>query len=698
MKSLFTLLLFFPIAIFSAEIDNISFETDRWTTDAGITWDGPNDIITVIGDNNEYRRALITVDIPQGTTDLYFSGEVYFDNIVSPGSIWLNPKFKIYPSGSNTPLKACNFDSPTEDTWYGTYCHVANLDPGITQVVLEIAIQNATGTFKVRYPKITDTEPVSTPYSFPFNVPANPTCVLNLEETEKEAFNNDLLSSNCHYSFINGVSWDTPEVINAISTSFPHTNYRFPGGTVGNFYDYTTDGYNPGVGTFEAPFRQNKYNSGFTFGYTGFKNQVINTNGTATLMLNVIHDDVNTATSRVQSRINDGLAIEWIELGNENYFPTQAYGNISNGFENPDVDTYIAHTSAVTSSIKGTDPNLKVAVNINHLTYEADGWSDKLSRETYYDATVLHNYISPRNAELNFNSGNVLLRSYASTKKNFTEYKQHFGNTPTIVTEWGLQQPPESFLSVIASADIFMALLDEGFSDGVIKQAGIHMLYHSDVNQHQTSIFMENGSIRYTPTGVFYSKLFEVFKGADVYTADAVSDMLETDLPSVTARAVDFGDSIKVFAVNKLPVASELQLSLDGSSNANDYRKEVFAIDVESGWPAAYTNTADAWQVSNGSGNPSLPAYSITVITMVKNGIVTSAREVNPTPILAYPNPADQILFLSNPARGKGFEVFDAQGKRLLQGTYSTNGIDLNNFAEGVYFLQINHQTIRFVK
>lgn len=696
MKKLLIFLLAIPLICQATDIDDISFETDRWElSSSNVSWNGITSILNIEGSATQYERATITVDIPAATTDLFFSGQVYLEDITVGSQAWNRPKLKIYQANGTTTIKACNINDPIEGSWYGFTCAIEGFNSAHSQVVLEIGMQNTIGTFQVRSPRITN----DPPDVFPYDVPVDPVCNLDLSSGETEAFNNDLLSSNCHFSFNwPDASWSSPEVANTINNVFPHSNYRFPGGTVGNFYDWTSDGYHNDASTFAAPFRQNLFNNNFVFDYTGFKNQVISSNGSATLMFNVIHDNIATATSRLQSRINDGLNIEWIELGNENYFPTQAYGNISDGWETPDVDAYISHTGSLSASLKTIDPNIKVAVNINHLTYEVGGWSDRLANETYYDATVLHNYVSPRNATLDFTTGSMLLQSYKQTKKNLDEYKVHFGTTPTIVTEWGLQGAPESFLSVIASAEIFMALLDEGFNDGVVTQAGIHMFYHSDNNQHQTMMYKEGSNVRFTATGVFYSKLFEVFKDATIFKASSSSPLLDTDLPSVNARAVDIGDSIKVFAINKLPVASELQVMYDGLNLVNDYQMETYTEDVNNGWPNGYTDVSSPWVKTIGSGPISLPPYSLSVTTFAKTNVITSSSdELIKEEISVFPNPTKGVVQFSKTSR---YQITDESGTMLSQGTNKV--VDISEYPNGVYFfrLQSNEKTevIKIVK
>lgn len=699
MKKLLLLLLVSPLILLSGPIDDISFTDPRWVFDEGVTYDDVTGILTIVGDASEYRKARIVIEVPAGTQDIYLSSEVYLSDIVNGLASWYTPKFKILDAAGSTALNACNFASPTEYIWYSTYCLLEDFNNASdTQIMLEYGMQNCSGTMQIKFPQVSDDEPVVTPYSFPYSVPTDKSCNLNLVSSDKVAFNNDLLSSNCHFSWAS-YEWGDSEVSNIINNDFPQTNYRFPGGTVGNFYDYTTDGYQDHYSTFDNASREALFIGGFTFDYPGFKNQVVSSSGSATLVFNVIHDSSSEGADRLTSRLADGLNIEWIELGNENYFADQAFGNIAAGDKVASVDNYISHTQSLTTALKSVDPSVKVSVAIDHggYAYEAGGWTDRLSEETYYDAATLHNYISTWNENLIFTSGQKLLQSYKETRTNIEKYKGHFGTTPLIVTEWGIQGAPESFLSVIAYADIFMALLEANIQDGILKQSGIHMFYHSDRNQPQTLIYYDGSTVKYTPTGAFYSKLFELFKNADVYTALSSSEELESGLPGIISKAIDYGDSIKVFSVNKLPEAGELNITLDGEELAGDYITETYSIDPETGWPAAFSSPNEPWLKSTGEGNVSLPAYSLNITTVAKGDLSVNSEELVKRLISAYPNPSNGFVNFNGVKPGEQIEILDMNGRVVLDDVFRNKAINVKGLASGVYYVKVADQNIKLI-
>lgn len=605
--------------VIAADIKDISFELGGWTYTSAAVYNSVTKELTIKGNSGTYEYARYTINLPAGTTNIYLSAEVYLENIVTGALTYQCPKFKI-SQVSGVVINVKNFSSPAEGSWFNTFLQ-ANAT-GITQVILEFGFQNSTGTFIIKNPKITNTTPIPTPYSFPYTVPTNPICSLDLLTVDTMKFNNDLLSTNSHFSWASK-SWGDPEVVNAINKYFRMSNYRFPGGTVGNFYNWTTDGYYGNSYTFANPNLTNLYNNGFKFGYPGYKNLLLSTSGSATLMFNVLTDDITISKNRLQSRLSDGLDVKWVELGNENFYSNQSYGNVAGGqWQVSDVDAYISFTSTLATELKKISPTTKFTVCIDQHDFSLGGWSNKLSTQTYYDATTIHNYNNVGSVNLDFLSGVVLFDSYRKTRKYIKNYKIHFGNTPTIFTEWGVLGS-NSFLSVLSAADMFMAILEGNTSDGVVMQAGIHMLYHSDANVPQTLMLMDGGTVKYSPMGAFYAKLYDVFKDRKIYKALSVSDNIDTDLPGVISRAVIVNDSIRIFSVNKLPVASKLQLSLDNKPITGYYRIETYSMSPEI-WPNAYTNPNDPWSLSFQFGDIMLPAYSLSVVTISKN---------NPLPI-----------------------------------------------------------------
>jgi len=65
----------------------------------------------------------------------------------------------------------------------------------------------------------------------------------------------------------------------------------------------------------------------------------------------------------------------------------------------------------------------------------------------------------------------------------------------------------------------------------------------------------------------------------------------------------------------------------------------------------------------------------------------------------AFPNPTSELLFLKNAEDFKTFQVFDANGKVVLQGQLNANIISVAELPIGFYLLQLrNENTVESVR
>lgn len=680
-KNFILLTLLVPLSGFSQVLPDISFDANPWAySSSGVTYDAVTKELTIIGNPSAYRQATLVVNVPFGTDSIFFEAEIWAEHIQKGTQNWWTGKLKINGLLDQT---VNNLPEGAEGVWTTDY--VGNALKGKTTFTLELSMHNCSGTFKIKNPKLTTNRPSKTPYSFPYTIPANPLCKVDLVSTDKQPFNNDLLSFNNHFQFEKTVNWSTPEVIDAINNYYPMTNYRFPGGTVGNHYNWTTDLVYDDLGS--QPTMGWLIGKGRAYGYPGFKNQILASGGTATLMFNVNSDDKTAATSRLQSRVNDGLNVKWIELGNETYYSHQSHGSAAGGAMHvSDVNAYINYTKDLSTALKGVSSTTGIAVPIDHDNYSTGGWSDMLSKETYFDATIIHLYVGTGDAVLTYTGGLNLLNGYSRVRKTIDVYKSSFGSTPTLFTEW-LSMGPSGILTILSNGDVFMGLIEGDVQDGIVKQAGQHM-FTSSAN-------MDGGIMKHSAYGVTNAKLFEVFKGREIFTALSVSDELVTGLPGIISKAVDFGDSVKVFSINKYPVEAELTVTYDGDTLIGGYVMETYSNSNPSEALITYLNPREAWVNTTGAGIKKLAGYSLTVTTIAKSNIITSSNELKVGKFKVYPNPSSDHLFFDGVKMNENYEMFDASGKLVLNGKVSSAGIDVSVLSTGIYVVKVGTQVTR---
>ncbi len=663
-----TLLLMLLTSIRATSITDISFSGQNWTYTNGVSQ--TNNEIEIIGSSTAYRTATLTVQIPANTKTFFLVADVYFEDMVCGDAIHKAPKFKMYKS-DGTKFPVLNFYNPLENRWVTTGVKVEkNTD---TLITIEFGIQSASGTMLVKNPQLLSRPPSVPALEFPFDVPTDKTCYLDIDLQSTRPFNNDKLSSNTHFTW-SDYGWADDEVHQVINTHFPMTNLRFPGGTVGNFYDWRRDGY------YENQYSYDKgYSMDHRVGYAGFEAFSLSSDASSTLMFNVISETVDVAKQRLQNRIDGGLDIAWIEMGNENYFiGTQGIGQVDSE------ENYISHTTALAAGLKEIKPDVKVAVNIEHDGWEAGSWNYKLANQDYYDATVMHGYVQTNTFLLNPISAHTMLKAYKVTQERFKAYKSLFGNKPLLMTEWNVlsDDTPMNFIQTLSITDLFLAIEQEE----VVKQAGIHMLFKNEHYHESTLTYNIGSQMVLTANGAVYSKLFDVFKNRQVYSALSNSTELEADLPAVNARAIDHGDHIKVFAVNKLPQSSILDLKFGGQDYSGDYTMECFHEDVDKVLSESYESPEDAFVSQKGSGTITLPAYSICVVRISKDNISTGTESNKRDAEVLYFSTIDKTIRIKSDKPSVNWSLYSINGTEVQKGEELI--ISVNHLIKGMYIIQ----------
>ncbi len=599
---------------------DISFNNNNWTeSSSGVTLSGNE--YTITGNASGTRKVYLDVPVADTYTDVYITADIEINNVVYGDRIYKAPRVKIYKGGTTSLLLAENLNYHPEGAFYKVGVVVKRYDKkNISSLRVEFLMQNASGEMKIKNPVITNVKPAMD-FSFPFTTPSSTTYTLDIDTNSKHTFNNDLLSTNTHFRFMEnqgGYNWSSSETSQVINNWFPQSNFRFPGGTVGNYYNWSTDKYHPQNSN---GITIGNHSTAFEFDYTAYKNICTTNNASSTLMFNVLIDSPTDSKNRLQSRINDNLDVKWIELGNENYHTGQQGGNVT------DVDSYISHTVDMVTQLKTVDPNVKAAVCLEKEYYYTGSWNQKIKAyadgtNDYFDAATFHNY---NNSNAFLYSGSTVYRmmnSYKITMDRINKFNTNFPGKSALITEWGVLSngTPVNFTQTLASADVFLAL-EKGSQQGIVKQAGLHMLWKNNIYSESTLTYLDSGQMKLTALGVMYASLFDVFKDKEVYDAYSAGPDLEANLDGMYAKAVDAGTEYKIFVVNKLPTTSTLNYKINGVAYEGNYTIETFKEDITKELKTPYTSKSSAWTSNTPSatgGNLSIPAYSINIITISK--------------------------------------------------------------------------------
>ena len=251
-------------------------------------------------------------------------------------------------------------------------------------VVLEISMQDARGVFCSRHVRLLRTLPPPV-WEYPFPPPTTSAATVTVDRTVSTPFPPHLLSANSQFAGNQwGLGYGAPQVAELLRwLHLPQL--RFPGGTVGNFYNWRTDAFYPNnpCGNHAAD------HPGFSFAFQGYVEAMAATNASSVLMFNVIEDSPAESAARLMNRSRAGLHIDWIELGNENYGRAQNCGHLnpSNETGQPDPRTYIAFTSQVADALRTSGaPHIPpLAAPLDAHDWTAGGWNEQLVNQSVYD-------------------------------------------------------------------------------------------------------------------------------------------------------------------------------------------------------------------------------------------------------------------------------------------------------------------------
>ena len=677
-------------SLFASELADVHFGSN-WTLDNGATISG--DTLTIVNDGSKIVRATLNnVSVDASTETLYLVGDVHFSSDVTVGDkVYKAPRFKIYNGDDNSKISFFNITSPLLDKWYTTGVMVKRFNTfNASSLKIEVMLQNSSGTMSVTHLRLTDTPPTAI-YNYPFPVPADKSCKIALNTADKRQFPTDLFSVNSHFVWASS-GWEDATLRSILKTELPLRNLRFPGGTVGNFYDWQTDGFYGDEYSFKSVSRKKAYDDGFTFGFSDYASLCKEIGATSTLMFNVIEDSPSKAAQRLQNRIDAGLDIAVIEMGNENFFSDQAMGNIADVDGEASVTAYITHTKSMASALKNVDPSVQVAVNIDRHSWDGE-WDSTLAQEKYYDATIVHPYVKVSGFLFGEASAKEYLSAYNKAKENLTNYQRVFGTTPLYCTEFNVLSDgiPCNFLQVLSLGDVIFALL-EGNDAGIVKQMGVHMLYKNDSYSESTLYFKRNGTFKKTALAVLYEKFVTTFQGSMIYDAIGKSAEVTSGVPGIMARAVLTNDTTKIIAINKLPENAPLEITLDGKDFTGSYTIESFAGGASLlSDTTGYDLSANPWVKKSGNGTPSLPAYSVSVVTLQK-GTVAINSSISPSHSTVQISQVGKMLNLTNMKDYRTVSLYSIQGRKLL--TQSIDGksdiaINTGSLSMGSYIVEL---------
>ncbi|HBE02751.1 MAG: hypothetical protein A2096_02380 [Spirochaetes bacterium GWF1_41_5] len=598
----FVLFSLIAVNIFSTDFPLLDFK-QAWVLPEGAKIE--NDTLVINGNPGEYLRANLAVPADAfGSKPFYIIGEIKIFNVKPGKASYHAPKFKIIDKDNPQFYIANNISAGGSFSEWTPYSLKCTLKPEYQTrtLLIEIAMQECEGTFFIRNLAFS-LNPPEVKYVFPFALPVDPVCRLEINTRNKTPFNNNLLGCNEQFTGDPEFGYDQERIENIISaTRLPLL--RFPGGTVANWYNWETDMFKMLPGDSKPPHGDLQKK----FGYPDYERICKKYHITSIQVFNILFDTPEYSAKRLEFLKKSGLVIPWIELGNENYAEKQQSKEVNS------VATYMEKCKQVTATLKSIDKNILCAVNIENPNSE--NWTLPLSKEKFYDAVVIHPYIyiGVKDKELDLNTSRIMLSSYSMLYKELTDCEKIFNGRPFLLSEWGLLAPPQisfNMLGALGTADMFNAIIE--FSEkGMVKMASIHILFGGFMGLYHH----QDGNINKRPYAFMFDLMIKSFLDSELFQAHSAGPMLADNLPAVQAKAAIGKDQvIRVYAVNKTPAETRLDLLLDGKKFSGNFTRFTYAEKD----PAAvmiYPLAADAVTASREKGLIRLPPYSINCVEL----------------------------------------------------------------------------------
>ena len=282
----------------------------------------------------------------------------------------------------------------------------------------------------------------------------------------------------------------------ALTKALQPKTLRFPGGTVGNFYHWKTEGFLKGeMGSTLSP-QLNKRNRGNFVRLQKRRNGIIpfddfmqlcqESSITPIVVVNLWTGTPEESAEWVHYAKTKGYKVTHWELGNEYYLPHYA-----NKFRT--AETYMKEAKKHALAMKAVNPDIKVSVCATPVAFHKEGWlmktaqrkwDEKLAENTYpstnswYDAYTVHVYAykAVRKTDIEKMRGYLFGWIHFGIDEAMEYYEKLFPNKEMWVTEWNIANPANRVantqLHAMYAGDFFLKLL----SIPNITQANFHVI------------------------------------------------------------------------------------------------------------------------------------------------------------------------------------------------------------------------------
>ncbi len=105
-------------------------------------------------------------------------------------------------------------------------------------------------------------------------------------------------------------------------------------------------------------------------------------------------------------------------------------------------------------------------------------------------------------------------------------------------------------------------------------------------------------------------------------------------------------------------------------------------------------------QTSSTASDVTIPISIIQKVIFTDEALATNEVGANVTKLTLYPNPSSDYIQIKSPSKEKlNVQIYSVSGQLVMKGSYaSQESIDVTKLKAGLYLVQANGTTIKFIK
>ena len=365
--------------------------------------------------------------------------------------------------------------------------------------------------------------------------------------------------------------------------------FRFPGGTVANFYDWELQRFDPealgaskskGLNARTERQAEELEATGGKVSFDDFMQFRSRLEARGVAVVNVFTGSPEKSAAWVRYAKEKGYQIAGWELGNEMYLP-----NYRNRLKS--VQEYIESAKRHAQAMRAVDKSIKLAVPVHagalsdDLSKYSEKWNAALAKERFYDAVVLHPYIRVEDVFSKKASSDDLAtaapRLYGVSQRMLTtglqDFEKQFGDRGIWFTEWNIMDHGDLLIAGTRLHALFCGDFFTLFAapENRVNLASFHILAGKWNGYPLLSKGGNEGSasVRHAAYGSMLL-VGQALQGAsrslkvDVRNAPSLGG---ADVPGVVAAAFEHGSQTAVLVSNRTSNPVELEMKVGGGGN-----------------------------------------------------------------------------------------------------------------------------------